>query len=121
MGATFLRQNQTPEERIKQQKREWYYRNRKSVLKQQKKSEERKLSKRDWYIKNREDCIAKSSEWNQRNPLQRNEIVQNYTYRNSARTKYWKPYNVPTDSEMEWIENFGRLQNFDPKELKYFP
>ena len=113
MSATFLRQNQTPEERIKQQKREWYYRNRKSVLRQQKKSEERKESKRNWYIKNREECVAKSLEWNQQNSNQRKEIVQNYTYRNSARTKFWKPYNVPTDSEMEWIENFGRLQNFD--------
>ena len=45
MSAAFLRQNQTPEERIKQQKREWYYRNRKSVLKQQKKSKDRKESK----------------------------------------------------------------------------
>jgi len=42
MSSEILRQNQTPEERIKQQKREWYYRNRKSVLKQQKKSEGRK-------------------------------------------------------------------------------
>ena len=118
MTDPFLRQNQTKEETIKQQKREWYYRNRKSVLRQQKKSEGRKLSKRDWYIKNRDDCIAKSLEWNQQNPLQRKEIVQNYTYRNSARTKFWKPYNVPTDEEREWIENFGRLQNFDPSNGK---
>ena len=47
MSAAFLRQNQTPEERIKQQKREWYYRNRKSVLKQQKKSKNRKESKKE--------------------------------------------------------------------------
>ena len=49
MSVTILRQNQrqnqTPEERIKQQKREWYYRNRKSVLKQQKKSEGRNPKK----------------------------------------------------------------------------
>jgi len=51
MSAAFLRQNQTPEERIKQQKREWYYRNRKSVLKQQKKSKDRKESKKEWYEK----------------------------------------------------------------------
>ena len=76
MTDIFLRQNQTKEETIKQQKREWYYRNRKSVLKQQKKSEERKLSKRDWYIKNRDDCIAKSLEWNQQNHLQRKEMTQ---------------------------------------------
>ena len=118
MTDTFLRQNQTKEERIKQQKREWYYRNRKSVLKQQKKSEERKLSKRNWYIKNREDCIAKSLEWNQQNSTQRKEIVQKYTFRNSAKTKFWKPYNIPTDSEMKWIENFGRLENFSPKKEK---
>ncbi len=118
MTDTFLRQNQTKEETIKQQKREWYYRNRKSVLRQQKKSEGRKLSKRDWYIKNRDDCIAKSLEWNQQNHLQRKEIVQNYTYRNSARTKFWKPYNVPTDEEREWIENFGQFQNFDPSNGK---
>ena len=114
MTDTFLRQNQTKEERIKQQKREWYYRNRKSVLKQQKKSEERKLSKRDWYIKNRDDCIAKSLEWNKQHSAQRKEIVEKYTYRNSAKTKFWKPYNVPTPQEMQWIESFGRLQNFDP-------
>ena len=113
MTDTFLRQNQTKEETIKQQKREWYYRNRKSVLRQQKKSEERKESKKEWYEKNREVCIAKSLDWNMQNPIQRKSTVQKYTHRNSARTKFWKPYNVPTDSEMEWIENFGRLQNFD--------
>ena len=77
MSTAFLRQNQTPEERIKQQKREWYYRNRKSVLKQQKKSEERKESKKEWYEKNREVCIAKSLYWNIQNPIQRKSTVQN--------------------------------------------
>ena len=48
MSVAFLRHNQTPSERIKQQKREWYYRNRKSVLKQQKKSEGRKESKKEY-------------------------------------------------------------------------
>ena len=118
MTDTFLRhnqtENQTKEEIIKQQKREWYYRNSKSVLKQQKKSEERKESKRNWYIKNREECIAKSLEWNKQHSAQRKEIVEKYTYRNSAKTKFWKPYNVPTPQEMQWIESFGRLQNFDP-------
>ena len=88
MSATFLRhnlrQNQTPEERIKQQKREWYYRNRKSVLKQQKKSKDRKESKKEWYEKNREVCIAKSLDWNIQNPIQRKSTVQKYTHRNSA-------------------------------------
>ena len=77
MTDTILRQNQTPEERIKQQKREWYYRNRKSVLKQQKKSKDRKESKKEWYEKNREVCIAKSLDWNIQNPIQRKSTVQN--------------------------------------------
>ena len=76
MSSDILRQNQTPKERIKQQKREWYYRNRKSVLKQQKKSEERKESKREWYEKNREVCIAKSLDWNIQNLIQRKSTVQ---------------------------------------------
>ena len=113
MSVAFLRQNQTPEERIKQQKREWYYRNRKSVLKQQKKSEGRKESKKEWYEKNREVCIAKSLDWNIHNPIQRKSTVQKYTHRNSARTKFWKPYNIPSETELEWIEKFGRFQNFD--------
>ena len=45
MDADILRQNQTQSEKLKQQKREWYYRNRKKVLKQQKTSSERKETK----------------------------------------------------------------------------
>ena len=71
MSAAFLSQNQTPSERIKQQKREWYYRNKKSVLKQQKKSEGRKESKKEWYEKNREVCIQKSTNWLNENPEKR--------------------------------------------------
>ena len=63
MSVTILRQNQkenqTPEERIKQQKREWYYRNRKSVLKQQKKSKDRKESKKNG-MKRIEKCVLPS-------------------------------------------------------------
>ena len=113
MSAAFLRQNQTPEERIKQQKREWYYRNRKSVLKQQKKSEERKESKREWYQRNKSECIQSATNWIKENPIQRQIHIQKYVHKNSARTRFWKPYDIPTDSEMEWIENFGQLQNFD--------
>ena len=118
MSATFLRQNQTPEERIKQQKREWYYRNRKSVLKQQKKSKDRKESKKEWYEKNREVCIAKSLDWNIQNPIQRKSTVQKYTLKNSARTRFWKPYNIPSETELEWIDNFGQFQNFDATKSK---
>ena len=118
MSAAFLRQNQTPEERIKQQKREWYYRNRKSVLKQQKKSKDRKESKKEWYEKNREVCIAKSLDWNIQNPIQRKSTVQKYTLKNSARTRFWKPYNIPSETELEWIDNFGQFQNFDATKSK---
>ena len=62
MTDTILRQNQkenqTKEERIKQQKREWYYRNRKSVLKQQKKSEGRNPKKNG--MKRIEKCVLPS-------------------------------------------------------------
>ena len=113
MSAAFLRQNQTPEERIKQQKREWYYRNRKSVLKQQKKSEDRKESKKEWYQINKSECIQSATNWIKENPEKRQLHIRNYVLKNSARTKFWKPYAIPTDSEMEWIENFGQLKNFD--------
>jgi len=113
MSATFLRQNQTPSERIKQQKREWYYRNKKSVLKQQKKSEERKESKKEWYGRNKKECIQSATKWIKENPEKRQLHIRNYVIKNSAETRFWKPYAIPTDSEMEWIENFGQLQNFD--------
>jgi len=113
MSATILNQNQTPSERVKQQKREWYYRNRKSVLKQQKNSEKNKEYKKEWYEKNREVCIEKSTNWINENPEKRQIHIQKYVHKNSARTRFWKPYTIPTDSEMEWIENFGQLQNFD--------
>ena len=47
MSSEILRRNQVDLDKIKLQKREWYYRNRKSVLKQQKTSEKKKrISKR---------------------------------------------------------------------------
>ena len=107
-----LRQNQTPEERIKQQKREWYKRNKKSVLKQQKTSVERKESKREWYLKNKDDQIQKSLKWTKENPESRKQHLQKYVQKNSAQTKYWKPYNIPTESKLNWIKNFGQLPKY---------
>ena len=47
MSSEILRRNQVDIDKIKLQKRVWYYRNRKSVLKQQKTSEKKKrISKR---------------------------------------------------------------------------
>ena len=50
MSSEILRRNQVDLDKIKLQKREWYYRNRKSVLKQQKTSEKREYQK-EWYLK----------------------------------------------------------------------
>ena len=116
--SEILSKNQTDLDKIKLQKREWYYRNRKSVLKQQKTSEKKKEYLREWYLKNKDQMIQKSLKWTNDNPDQRRLHIQKYVQKNSARTKFWKPYNVPTESELEWIENFGRLQNFDPSQLK---
>ena len=116
MSSIILRQNQVPEERIKQQKREWYYRNKKSVLKQQKKSDERKESKREWYEKNKSMCIQNATKWKKENPEKLKLHIQKYVQKNSAQTRYWKPYNIPTESKLKWIKNFGQLPKyFSPK------
>ena len=112
MPSEILRQNQPPEERIKQQKREWYYRNKKSVLKQQKKSVGRKESKREWYLKNKSECIQNATKWKKENPEKLKLHIQKYVQKNSAQTKYWKPYNVPTESKLKWIKNFGQLPKY---------
>ena len=96
-----LSQNRTPSERIKQQKREWYYRNKKSVLKQQKKSEEKKEYKKEWYLKNKSECIQNATKWIKENPEQRKIHIQKYDQKNSAKTRFWKPYNIPTESKLE--------------------
>jgi hypothetical protein len=51
--------------------------------------------------------------WTEENPEQRRLHIQNYVQKNSAKTKFWKPYNIPDHMQLEWIENFGRLQKFD--------
>jgi len=118
MSSEILRRNQVDLDKIKLQKREWYYRNRKSVLKQQKTSEKKKEYLREWYLKNRDQKIQKSLKWTEENPEQRRLHIQKYVQKNSAKTKFWKPYNIPTELELEWIENFGRLETFDPSKGK---
>jgi hypothetical protein len=51
--------------------------------------------------------------WTEENPEQRRLHIQNYVQKNSAKTKFWKPYNIPDHMQLEWIESFGRLQKFD--------
>ena len=63
MSSEFLRRNQVDLDKIKLQKREWYYRNRKFVLKHQKTSEKKKEYQKEWYLKNRDQKIQKSLKW----------------------------------------------------------
>ena len=118
MSSEILSKNQTDLDKIRLQKREWYYRNKKSVLKQQKTSEKKKEYLREWYLKNRDQRIQKSLKWTEENPEQRQLHIKKYVHKNSARTKFWSPYNIPDHIQLEWIDNFGRLQNFDPSKGK---
>ena len=113
-----LSRNQEDLEKIKRQKREWYHRNKKKVLKQQKTSERKKKYLKEWYLRNRQEKIQKSLQWNKENPEKRQLHIQRYVQKNSAETRFWKPYNIPTDAEKEWIDNFGQLPNFDPSKGK---
>ena len=118
MSSEILCQNQQFLDRIRQQKMEWYYRNRKSVLRQQKKSEKKKEYQKEWYLKNRDQKIQKSLKWTEKNPEQRRLHIQKYVQKNSGKTKFWKPYNIPDYMQLEWIENFGRMDTFDPSKGK---
>jgi len=118
MSSEILRRNQVDLDKIKLQKREWYYRNRKSVLKQQKTSEKKREYQKEWYLKNRDQKIQKSLKWTEENPEQRRLHIQKNVQKNSAKTKFWKPYNIPDHMQLEWIENFGRLETFDPSKGK---
>ena len=71
MNSEVLSRNQTDLDKIKQQKREWYHKNKKKVLKQQKTSEKKKEYLKEWYQKNRYECIKKSLKWTEENREQR--------------------------------------------------
>ena len=66
MSSEILRRNQVVLEKIKLQKREWYYRNRKSVLKQQKTSDKKREYQKEWYLKNRDQKIQKFLKWTEK-------------------------------------------------------
>ena len=87
-------------------------------IKQQKTSEKKKEYLREWYLKNRDQRIQKSLKWTQENPEQRQLHIKKYVHKNSARTKFWNPYNIPDHIQLEWIDNFGRLETFDPSKGK---
>ena len=118
MSCEIQRRNQVDLDNIKIQKREWYYRNRKSVLKQQKTSQKKREYQKELYLKNRDQKIQKSLKWTEENPEQRRLHFQKYVQNNSAKTKFWKHYNIPDHMQLEWIENFGWLETFDPSKGK---
>ena len=65
-------------DKIKQQKREWYKRNKKKVLKQQKTSEKKKEYLKEWYLKNKDEHNQKSLKWIEENPESRKLHIQKY-------------------------------------------
>ena len=73
-----LSRNPEDLEKIKRQKREWYHRNKKKVLKQQKTSERKKQYLKEWYLKNRQEKIQKSLQWTRENPEKRQLHIQRY-------------------------------------------
>ncbi len=68
-------------DKIKQQKREWYKRNKKKVLKQQKTSEKKKEYLKEWYLKNKDEKNQKSLKWIEENPESRKLHIHTCTRR----------------------------------------
>ena len=69
------------EEKIRYQKREWYYRNKDKVLEQQKNSEKKKETLKIWYSNNKESCIKRAKVWNRENVGARKLINDRYIKR----------------------------------------
>ena len=69
------------EEKIRQQKREWYHRNRDKVLEQQKNSISKKELQKEWYANNKEECIERAKQWNSENLGARKLITNRYLKR----------------------------------------
>ena len=86
MSSEIQRRNQVDLDKIKIQKREWYYRNRKSVLKQQKdKWEEARISKRIESKEQRsEDSEVLEMDW--RKSRTKTATFQKYVQNNFAKT-----------------------------------
>ena len=71
----------------KEQKQEWYQRNKERILEKQRNSERRQEIQREWYLKNREQCIERSIKWGKSNPEARELIVHRYTYKKHTQKK----------------------------------
>ena len=73
-------------EKIKRQKREWYHRNKKKVLKQQKTSERKKEYLKEWYLKNKQKRSRSPL-----NGLKRTQRKDGSIYRDMSRRTLQKP------------------------------
>ena len=107
MSSEILRRNQVDLDKIKLQKREWYYRNRKSVLKQQKTSEKKREYQKEWYLKNRDQKIQKSLKWTEENPKQRRLHIQKYVL------KFLRKLNSGNHTTSPTIYNWNGLRILD--------
>ena len=71
----------------KEQKQEWYQRNKERILEKQRNSKRRQKIQREWYLKNRKQCIERSIKWGKSNPEARELIVHRYTHKKSTQKK----------------------------------
>ena len=69
----------------KRQKREWYHRNKETVLEQQKNSKKKKKNQKEWYEKNKKLCIARAKRWNEDNPSARKLIMERHKTKNNPK------------------------------------
>ena len=83
-GDQSLSQNQslpTMADLRRQQKRDWYHKNKERVLEQQKESDSKKRNQKEWYLNNRKLCIDRAKKWNKTNSEARKLIVHRYTHK----------------------------------------
>ena len=71
----------------KEQKQEWYQRNKERILEKQRNSERRRKIQGEWYLKNRKQCIERAIKWGKSNPEARELIVHRYTHKKSTQKK----------------------------------
>ena len=71
----------------KEQKQEWYQRNKERILEQQRNSKRKKETQRGWYLKNKKKCIERAIEWGKSNPEARKLIVHRYIHKKHTQNK----------------------------------
>ena len=71
----------------KEQKQEWYQRNKERILEKQRNSERRRKIQGEWYLKNRKQCIERAIKWGKSNPEARELIVHRYTHKKGTQKK----------------------------------